>query len=232
MAKVSKFTKVTEYLDKNHEQGGHMKAKLYYLHDPMCSWCWGYRPVWDALQNVLPDYIQVEYVAGGLAADSNNEMPLAQQQVIECHWKAIEKKLGTVFNYDFWQKNTPRRSTYNACRAAIAAHKQGFQQAMITAIQQAYYLRALNPSDLDILISIAKELCGESGKVFDIAVFIDDISSDEVDKELTRQINLARRLSLRGFPSLVLEVNGEYQPITVNYSEHQQTLKRIIDKVG
>ncbi|MFT6977114.1 MAG: putative protein-disulfide isomerase, partial [Shewanella psychromarinicola] len=22
---------------------------LYYVHDPMCSWCWGYRPTWDTL---------------------------------------------------------------------------------------------------------------------------------------------------------------------------------------
>jgi putative protein-disulfide isomerase len=209
-----------------------MEAILYYLHDPMCSWCWGYRPVWNALQDELPENVQVEYVAGGLAADSNVEMPLAQQKMIRRHWQTIEKKLGTVFNYDFWQKNSPRRSTYNACRAVIAAHKQGFQETMITAIQHGYYLRALNPSDIDILILLAKELYKQNENLFSVDRFIDDLSTNEVDEELFRQINLARRLSQQGFPALVIEVNGVQQAITVDYFDHQKTLQNIIDKVG
>jgi putative protein-disulfide isomerase len=209
-----------------------MKAILYYLHDPMCSWCWGYQPVWNELQEELPENVQVEYVAGGLAADSNDVMPLAQQKMIQRHWQTIEKKLGTVFNYDFWQKNSPRRSTYNACRAVIAAHKQGFQQAMITAIQQGYYLRALNPSDIDTLILLAKELYKKNENLFNIDRFIDDLSASEIDEELSRQINLARSLSQQGFPALVLEVRGVKHTIAVDYFEHQKTLQNIIDKVG
>jgi putative protein-disulfide isomerase len=209
-----------------------MKAILYYLHDPMCSWCWGYQPVWNELQEELPENVQIEYVAGGLAADSNDVMPLAQQKMIQRHWQTIEKKLGTVFNYDFWQKNSPRRSTYNACRAVIAAHKQGFQQAMITAIQQGYYLRALNPSDIDTLILLAKELYKKNENLFNIDRFIDDLSASEIDEELSRQINLARSLSQQGFPALVLEVRGVKHTIAVDYFEHQNTLQNIIDKVG
>ena len=209
-----------------------MKAILYYLHDPMCSWCWGYRPVWSVLQDELPENVQVEYVAGGLAADSDVEMPLAQQKMIRRHWQTIEKRLGTVFNYDFWQKNSPRRSTYSACRAVIAAHKQGFQQAMITAIQHGYYLRALNPSDIDTLILLAKELYKQNENLFNIDRFIDDLSASEIDEELSRQINLARSLSQQGFPALVLEVRGVKHAIAVDYLEHQNTLQNIIDKVG
>ncbi|MCP4060185.1 MAG: DsbA family protein, partial [Pseudoalteromonas sp.] len=22
------------------------QTKLIYVHDPMCSWCWGYKPTW------------------------------------------------------------------------------------------------------------------------------------------------------------------------------------------
>ncbi len=209
-----------------------MKAKLYYLHDPMCSWCWGYRPVWQALQNALPAHIEVEYVAGGLAPDSDEPMPLAQQQMIQGHWQTIEEKLGTVFNFDFWQKNVPRRSTYNACRAAIAADKQGFQQAMIMAIQQAYYLRPLNPSDLDVLISLAKELNHQNNIRFELSSFIKDLSSDEINQELNRQINLAKRLSQQGFPSLVLEINGVPQQIAVDYADYQHTLNAIINTLA
>ena len=210
-----------------------MSTKLYYLHDPMCSWCWGYRPVWDALQQKLPATIEVEYAAGGLAPDSNISMPIAQQQMIQNHWRTIEVKLGTKFNHAFWTENTPRRSTYNACRAAIAAHKQGFQNAMIDAIQQGYYLRALNPSNVDVLVGLAKELSQQQQSLdLDIEQFINDLSSADTEQELGRQISLARQLSQQGFPALVLEHDGIRQQIPVDYSDYRLTLADIIDKLN
>lgn len=209
-----------------------MATTLYYLHDPMCSWCWGYRPVWDELQQSLPSSIVVEYVVGGLAPDSNKAMPLAQQQMIKNHWQSIESKLGTRFNYDFWTENTPRRSTYNACRAVIAAHKQGCQLAMIDAIQRGYYLRALNPSDLPVLINLAEDLHQQYAGNFDREQFTVDISSAETEHELIRQVSLARTLSKQGFPSLVLEHCGRRQLIPIDYGDHQHTLADIISKVS
>jgi len=196
----------------------------------MCSWCWGYRPVWDRLQQKLPHSIKVEYVAGGLAPDSESPMPLSQQQMIQNHWRSIERKLGTRFNYDFWTENTPRRSTYNACRAAIAAHNQDCQEVMVDAIQRGYYLRAQNPSDLSVLINLAGELEEQYAGNFDCGQFIVDINSAETERELIRQISLANALTQRGFPSLVLKQGGKLQQINVDYSDEQQTLADIISK--
>ena len=209
-----------------------MNTILYYLHDPMCSWCWGYKPVWDTLQQKLPASIPIEYVAGGLAPDSNSPMPIAQQKMIQSHWRTIEKKLGTRFNHDFWHNNTPRRSTYNACRAVIAAHKQGYQQSMIYAIQRAYYVDALNPSDIDILIGLAKGLSEQLTSNFNLAQFITDINAADIENELIKQVHLAQALSQQGFPSLVLEVNGIRQQIAIDYSSYKPTLVNIMTRIS
>ena len=209
-----------------------MSDTLYYIHDPMCSWCWGYRPIWELLQKNLPNSIDVEYVVGGLAPDSNSPMPAAQQQMIQSHWRTIEKKLGTHFNHDFWRNNTPRRSTYNACRAVIAAHKQACQQPMIEAIQQGYYLHALNPSDLDMLIDLARALSEHKSQTLAVDKFIVDIGSEETERELERQITFARNLSQQGFPSLVLEVNGLCHQIAIDYADYKHTLSEINSLVG
>jgi putative protein-disulfide isomerase len=198
----------------------------------MCSWCWGYRPVWDQLQKNLSTSIVVEYVAGGLAPDSDAPMPIAQQQMIKNHWRTIEQKLGTRFNHDFWRENTPRRSTYNGCRAAIAAHKQACQKPMIDAIQQAYYLRTLNPSDLSVLIGLAEELSQQKLLGLDLDQFIADINATDTDKELTRQIGLSKKLSQQGFPSLVLEVDGVRQQVLLDYSDYKLTLDYIKKKTS
>lgn len=205
-------------------------ATLYYIHDPMCSWCWGFRPVWEKLQQKLPSTLNVEYVVGGLAPDSDDPMPAELQQMIQAHWRTIAQKLGTTFNYDFWTKNTPRRSTYNACRAVIAASLQGAEIPMVKAIQEGYYLRALNPSNINVLVDLAKELSTkneQTGLTFDAKQFAADLESNEIQQRLMTQISLARTLTEQGFPSLVLEHNQQRYSIPIDYLDDENTLMTI-----
>lgn len=202
-----------------------MQPTLYYVHDPMCSWCWAYRPTWDALRKELPAVIRVENVVGGLAADSDEPMPLEQQAVIAGYWRKIAAELGTEFNFDFWSRCTPRRSTYPACRAVLAAKLQGAEDVMIDAIQRGYYLRALNPSDTKTLILLA----GEVGLVQER--FARDLASAEVQSNLEEQFDLRRRLGVFSFPSLVLEADQQIQPVLLDYKDHQKTLDQVLGQV-
>jgi putative protein-disulfide isomerase len=177
-----------------------MTATLYYVHDPMCSWCWGFRPTWNALKQALPDTVTVENVSGGLARDCDDLMPGDMQELIEGYWRKVHAQLGTEFNFDFWRLNQPRRSTYMSCRAAIAAASQNAEQAMIDAIQRGYFLRALNPSDVPVLVKLAGELGLDQDR------FERDLLSASTELEFQRQLKLARKLPIHGFPSLVLAV--------------------------
>jgi putative protein-disulfide isomerase len=131
---------------------------LYLYHDPMCSWCWAYRPVSDQLERALPPEIRLEKILGGLAPDSDRPMPDDMREKLQRTWRRIHQMLGTEFNFDFWSDCAPRRSTYPACRSVIAAGYQNASDRMIDAIQQAYYLRAMNPSDLETLETLAEEI--------------------------------------------------------------------------
>lgn len=196
-------------------------STLYYFHDPMCSWCWGYRPVWQQLKSALPADIQVENVLGGLAPDTNEPMPEELQRQIQAHWRRIRMELGTEFNFDFWSNNVPRRSTYPACRAVLAADRQGQQEAMIEAIQRAYYLRALNPSNTEVLTQLAAELS------LDVERFCSDVESDELDEALMHQVRFSRSANIAGFPSLLLRCDGEELPIAIDYQDYRPTLAQI-----
>jgi len=201
---------------------------LYYFHDPMCSWCWGYRPAWQALKASLPAGVRVENILGGLAADSDEPMPVELQAHIKGHWRHIESELGTAFNFDFWAENQPRRSTCQACRAVLSARRQGLEEAMIEAIQRGYYLRAMNPSNDEVLAQLAREIG------LDEAEFCDDLMSEDVQQQLTEQIEFSRATNISGFPSLFLNCNdngeGEHKvlPITIDYKDYRPTLDQIV----
>lgn len=207
-------------------------ATLYYVHDPMCSWCWGFHPMWQALKQALPTNIEIVNVTGGLAPDSDVPMPEAMQQHIAGYWRDIQAQLGTEFNFDFWTSNQPRRSTYMSCRATIAAAAQWrdlpgglserqWQDKMIEAIGRAYYLRAMNPSDVPVLVQIAVELG------LDATCFESDLLSAQTQTELERQLTLARQLPIDGFPSLVLQRDNNLFKVERDYHNHLSMLGAI-----
>lgn len=202
-----------------------MSGTLYYVHDPMCSWCWGFKPTLDELLANLPDSVKVQRILGGLAPDNDQPMPLATQQMLQQTWQRIQEVIpGIAFNYDFWTQTQPRRSTWPSCRAVLAARQQNeaFEVPMITAIQEAYYLNARNPSDTDTLVSIAEETGCDAGQ------FADYLHSDAARKELDSERLMAQQLGAQGFPSLVFRnANDHLYGIAVNYNQPAAMLEQI-----
>lgn len=201
-----------------------MQVTLYYVHDPMCSWCWAFRPTWHRIRADLPTTLPVQYLLGGLAPDTEQPMPFELQQKIRSTWETIKKQVpGTEFNFDFWTQCQPRRSTYPACRAIIAVTRQQseLEEAMIEAIQRAYYLQAQNPSDDSTLIALAVELGLDKQR------FTNDLNSAETREELVRQIEFSRVMGVRGFPSLVLQQGDNYFPVAFDYNDSSVAVDRI-----
>jgi putative protein-disulfide isomerase len=199
---------------------------LFHVHDPMCSWCWGFKPVWSEVRAGLNASVNVQYLLGGLAPDSDEPMPIEMQTMLQGTWHRIQQTIpGTQFNFDFWTNNTPRRSTWPSCRAVIAVRHQNqdLETSMIEAIQTAYYLQARNPSDHDVLADIAAELgC-------DRATFLTDLNSEAVQQEFVNERAFAARIGAQGFPSLFLATpENLVHPIAINYSQSQA----ILDQVG
>jgi putative protein-disulfide isomerase len=201
-----------------------MPPTLYYVHDPMCSWCWGFRPALDRLFAGLPRDIRIERLLGGLAPDSDQPMPDAMRAQLRETWRRIQARIpGTRFNFDFWTHCAPRRSTWPACRAVIAARRQdpAFDQAMTAAAQRAYYLEARNPSDRETLIALAGEIGADSNR------FARDLDEEDTRQALADEIARARGMGVDSFPSLVLDRAGSRWRIEVEYTDSAAMLETI-----
>lgn len=190
----------------------------------MCSWCWGFSRVLNELLENIPQEIEVHRLLGGLAPDSDVVMPDSMQQHVKGNWSRIEDKIpGVKFNFDFWSECIPRRSTYPACRAVIAARQQGQQYdvLMTKEIQKAYYQNALNPSDNTTLVKLAQNLNLSLNK------FEEDLISDTTNEKLIEEISVARELFAESFPNLVLQVGEEHFSISLDYNNSQSMIDEI-----
>lgn len=203
-----------------------MTATLIYCYDPMCSWCWGFRPTWTALQKALAKRIDreelvIQPMLGGLAPDSDVPMPMAMRQKLEATWQRIASELGTEFNYGFWRNTEPRRSTYPANRACMVARDGNLEMEMYHAIQQAYYLEAKNPSNLDVLADCAEQIgLSRDG-------FLHNMHYVQQEGLLEKEIENARHIGLNSFPSLALLIGEQLLHIPINYQDHQPMLDLI-----
>lgn len=199
-------------------------ASLIYVHDPMCSWCFGFSKTFKSLMDSLPTGVKVKRLLGGLATDSDEPMSAATRHMVRQNWQRIEQAIpGVLFNYDFWDNCAPRRATYPACRAVIAARQQGdiFDELMTHKIHQAYYQEARNPSDGSTLIELAVEMG------LDQKIFSDDLATIQTQQTLLDEINLVRSLGVNGFPSLMMECNGRSELIHINYNQAEPMLRQI-----
>ena len=196
-------------------------STLYYVADPMCSWCWGFSQVLEKVEENLPDQVDLRYVMGGLAPDSDEPMPPEMQERIQRAWQAVAARTGAEFNRDFWIQCQPRRSTYPACRAVLAAELQDAGRRMFCAVQRAYYLEARNPSDVETLVELAGELS------LDQDAFARDIASPQIEARLQEDLAQCRALRVSGFPSLVLESDGTHVWIAHGCEDLETVLGRL-----
>ena len=125
---------------------------LYYIHDPMCSWCWGFQQSWQEIQQQLNGAVDIDYVLGGLAPDSDMPMPGNMQQRIEATWQRIQQVIpvlnlimtfGAMLSLDV--QPIPLAEPV---LAAVKRQGSVYETAMTRQIQESYYLQAKNPSDI------------------------------------------------------------------------------------
>jgi len=168
--------------------------------------------------------MEIVYLVGGLAPDTTEPMPLATQKMVQQAWQRIEQTVpGVHFNWDFWSRNTPIRSTYPACRAVLAAKKQRAEAEpeMIRAIQTAYYQQAKNPSLPETLQACAHEIG------LDAETFSEDLKSPAIESELQQQMQQARSMDVYSYPSLRLVHNNSVFPVAIDYLDHRTMLDEI-----
>ncbi len=189
--------------------------RLLYVMDPMCAWCYGFEP---ELEEFLKknSSIEVDWIMGGLAVDTNYPMDEKLKQTISSYWYEIEKKTHLTFNHDFWKLNTPYRSTYPACRAIISAESLKTRSAhqMVKAIQSAYYLEAKNPSLEETLVACASSIGLDENQ------FLEVFKSEETEEQFQQHLRLTYQLQARAFPALFyIDDKNQAHPLTLGYTQ-------------
>ncbi len=209
-----------------------VSATLHYYYDPLCGWCYGAAPL-TAAAAAIPG-LRVALHAGAMMSGANRQ-PVSPQlrNYVMPHDQRIHALTGQPFGDAYFNgllldgsavfDSTPPTL---AILAAEALAGQGL--AMLHRIQHGHYAEGRRIADASVLQALAAELG------LDDAAFAAEYQrqAGEFDAHVGRSHRDMAANGLRGFPSLLLEVNGQLQRLDISpwlgqpsaFAGHLQTL--------
>ncbi|WP_296249608.1 DsbA family protein [Pseudomonas sp. UBA4194] len=194
------------------------RNRLIYVMDPMCSWCWGFAPVAEALiQQAEAAGVKTHVVVGGLRTGSGAALDPDTRAYIVKHWQAVYEATEQPFKFEGALPDGFVYDTEPACRAVVVARELAADLAWPLAklIEHAFYAQGVDVTQAAELVRLA-EVAGipriEFAEAYDREAAL---QSTQVD------FSWARDLGISGFPTLLAERNGQlalltngYQPLT------------------
>lgn len=191
--------------------------KLIYVGDPMCSWCYGFAPQLDKLVNKYNSQMEIELVTGGLRPYNEQSM-VELKEFLTGHWQEVNKRSKQPFSYDILDREDLSYDTEPACRAVVVVRamnpKMEFEFFKLT--QEAFYYQNKNLGAVETYFPILDKLGLDKG------TFEKHFNSEEYKNLVKKDFERASALGVRGFPSTLLEINGERIILSRGYTTAEQ----------
>lgn len=193
-------------------------ASVIYIADPMCSWCYGFGPELSALLDGLPG-LPLHIVVGGLRAHNTQVIDEKLKTMLLTHWAHVHQKSGLPFSTDALSRPGFIYDTEPACRAVVTARMLAptVALAVFHAIQHAFYAEAQDITQGKVLADVASTALAQAGISVDPAKFLETWASAAAIEATRADFVQAQRWGISGFPTLVLERDGQLDLVTSGY---------------
>lgn len=196
---------------------------LWYFADPMCSWCWGFSPVIEAVRDAYRARMKIALVLGGLRHDTA-PMTAAQRHDILHHWHQVHARTGQPFRFEDALADGFVYDSEPACRAVVAAG--GLDPALtfplFKTIQHAFYAEGRDVTRPGVLADLAAGLGAGP------AAFLPAFDSDAARARTQAHFRQARQAGVRGFPALILQQDAQLHAVA-NGCQGLETVRAAID---
>ncbi len=203
--------------------------RLIYFADPMCSWCWGFAPVIQRVQEELP--YTVEVVMGGLRAGETRGITSELREYVQHHWHQVAETSGQPFRFEGALPDGFVYDTEPACRAVVAMRELAGEAAALTylhRLQSAFYAEAKDIKLSNLLAVYATE------QGLDKTEFLEAWQSEVIQLKTATDFDRKNQCGVMGFPCLIADTGERLRMITMGYQSFDivaQQLERRLGKI-
>lgn len=194
------------------------KLMLWYFADPMCSWCWGFSPVIEAIRENYQDRLSVSLVMGGLRPKMREAVTPQLREEILHHWHEVHRRTGQPFLFEGAMPEGFVYDTEPACRAVVTVSEINARLNFpyLKRVHAAFYAEKKDVTNAEVLAVLAEELGIISND------FTQAFHSDRIKLKVREQFQQSMQWGIRGFPTLILQNKTEYRELTRGYQPLDQ----------
>ncbi len=198
------------------------QPQLIYFADPMCSWCWGFAPVIEAIAAAWGDRLPIRLVMGGLRPGTTEEMTELAKTSLRDHWREVTAASGQPFGPSGLEASGFVYDTDPAARAVVLARRAhpGRALSYLHALQSAFYAGGRNVTQPAVLAALAAETgVGDDG-------FAGALASEDLKQETWRDYAISRGAGVSGFPTLIIgpRSDGAYEAVARGFRPRDEVL--------
>jgi len=201
----------------------HDPKTLIYVVDPMCSWCWGFSPVFEEIMRSYQDQVGFHILMGGLRPGNTERFDETRRSYILSHWHAVHKLTGQPFNFTFQMGSTFTYDTEPASRAVVVVRqmKPSLEATFLKNVQEAFYVDNADVTKEEVLAGLAHALG------VDRAQFFTQFYDSKLKQSVWEEFDQARQLGVNGFPALLGRRANEVTTLTHGYQPFQELHPKI-----
>jgi len=202
------------------------KARLIYVADPMCSWCYGFANELSTALLDLEDKVEFQLVMGGLRP-YNTETMQDLGEFLKGHWQHVEERSGRHFDYEILKDTNFVYDTEPPSRAVLVMRKLNPEKEFVffKTIQTAFYAKNKNTNEVETYLELAEQFSVDREK------FKTLFDSEEMKSAVKKDFEFAAALGVRGFPTVILQNGDQYFLISNGYTTAKNIEANVIHQL-
>ncbi|NEM99487.1 DsbA family protein [Pontibacter burrus] len=206
------------------------KAKLYYVYDALCGWCYGMSPVMQQVYDTYKDTLELEVLSGGMIRGSNVKPISGMANYIRQVAPRLEETTGVELTKAYHEQILDK-GTYisNSEPPAIALHilKEQHPDKQIPlagAIQKTHFVEGNDLNEVEAYLPVAEQF-GMSE-----ADFRSRFEDENYKAKALKEFEQVQAWGIQGFPAVVMQKENKLYLIANGYQPFGQ-LSATIDKI-
>lgn len=199
------------------------KGKIIYVGDPMCSWCWGIANELQKLKDQFVGIMKFELILGGLRPGGGEEWNKGFQDFLREHWEHVAKASGQEFNFDLLSWPNFDYDTEPPSRAIVIARKYLNRDDFLffKDVQKGFYVDNMDTGNVNSYESICKKF------MIPFDEFRAKMEMNEMKQLAYEDFAIAAKYGVRGFPSVLVEIEGNLTYVANGYSTYEKMNERV-----
>ena len=190
------------------------QGSLFFVTDPICSWCWGMLPEWRAIMEEFQGRLQFGLRCAGLQVGSMKPLGNDQRDQLIQLWHRVQATTGQKFAFTFPDDPSFIYHSEVPCRALQIARQelQAEPWQLFHDMQEAFYLNGKNLGDLEVLV----ELIEPYG--LDRSRFLDLVSDEAIIKATRDEFTWCKGQVTQVLPTVFIDLGQGPRLISGGYS--------------